>query len=820
MKPISAAERKRQIRERRRLKQSRVSSLASATTASASSETADGDIARNNSYADVDFENSRLENNLDQNVECSLLQNNIASSSDVGVDKAKPKESSKTLFSVVMSRSNKDSSSINNGATKDKNNNIATTPKAKKKHISPTKSPGGYDVLKALDVANVYNEDLLKIENESGSNQGENDVEPEDEWMDANVISKRTHHLNSEVTYESSVKENLLDGMEAEIIEETRHMIDRADLKRVKPSVYDEPIGVGVVDWSVKKRLRIECVPGRCLPGTRSAFASGRNGNGLPLDDGYVNQLAMQYLSNSSTMSGNGREPSTAESLEARWRASTMYYQHPSAYPLPPSILQECTKAEHKMTQCDGNLSSFIRGPRSIYHRLRLAGCGSMGGLGESSTSTGEKSKPGSSVSSNSDVPKLLEQRRCEWKGAFASLFNSWRTRLRHLELRNSKYLNGNGRFSSLKDKQCKTPTTDEVLRNSFYLIRPEQVVLFRSCFMPVEIDGQVKQCIMPMIVFSSTTVHLRAMLNSMGIKMRVLSGLESKENDVEFFSEESLRELGAQINASGASGDAESVHAELEAIKWAGVGDGNVTVAQKNKKRKLDDKSFSSPLYCVGYNDCSAVFELFINTCGLSLSPRNSPFEQRFDTDVLSDVPLLLCRSFGPCMHFSLKSLCVSGRRDYGYMNQMSSGREDHKQEKTDVRTTLELRGPILPCALRDITCSLVDYMLMDKQHTQSLSNQTLKSNVADEGVGSHHFALFLQSHEGECDALGPNPTGLSSASLFNGSQLSVGQNETSTWHECSHGELLNVMVWDIQRANYVSYNSKHIAVSSIRYS
>jgi len=222
MKPISAAERKRQIRERRRLKQSRVSSLTTSTTASASSETADIGATAQNNDADTDAENGRLKNSLDQDVECSLLHNNIASSSDVGEDKNPSKEclstSSKTLFSVVMSRSNKDSSSVNNDATKDKNN-ITSTPKAKKKQISPTKSPGGYDVLKALDVANVYNEHLVKIENESSSNQGEN-VEPEDEWMDAHVISKRTH-LNSDVTYEGSVKENLLDGMEAEIIEET-----------------------------------------------------------------------------------------------------------------------------------------------------------------------------------------------------------------------------------------------------------------------------------------------------------------------------------------------------------------------------------------------------------------------------------------------------------------------------------------------------------------------------------------------------------------------------------------------------------------------
>ena len=796
MKPISAAERKRQIRERRRLlKQNRGSSLPTETT-SASSETVDGGAAAQNNDTETDFGNGRLENSLDQDVE-----SDIAPSSDVGKGKGPSNEcqstASKTLFSVVMSRSSKDSCSVNNDATKDKNNNIATTPKAKKQ-ISPTKSPGGYDVLKALDVANVYNEHLVKMENESGSNQGENDVEPEDEWMDAHVISKRTN-------FETSVKENLLDGMEAEIIEETRQMIDKADLKRIKPSVYDEPVGVGVVDWSLKKRLRIESVPGRCLPGTRSSFASmGTNAHDQPLDDGYVHQLAIQCLSNSS-MSGNGRVPTTAESLEARWKAGTMYYQHPSAYPLPPSILQEYPQTAQKITQCDGDLSYFIRGPRSIYHRLRLAGCGSMGGLGDSAISNGEKSKNGSTaVSSTSDTSKLLEQRRCEWREAFRSLFNSWRTKLRHLEVRNSKYSKENGRLSSLDNEKSEPPTTDEVLRCSFYLIKPEQVVLFRSCFMPVNVDGQVKHCVMPVVVFSSTTVHLRSMLKSMGIKMRVLSGLDSKDNAVEFFSEEHLRELDAQIHASGVSGDTESVHAELEAIKWAGDGDGNVTVAQKNKKRRLDGKSFTSPLYCVGYNDCSAVFELFINTCGL------------FDPVVSSDVPLLLCRSLGPGMHFTLKTLCVSGQRDYGYMNQMSSGnRAEHKLDTADVRTTLELRGPILPCALRDITCSLVDWMLLDRQHTQSVSNQTFKSKANDEGVGSHHFALFLQSHEGECTALGPNPTGLSSASLFNGSKISVSHGELPEWHECSHGELLNVMVWDIQRANYVSYNSKHLPLS-----
>lgn len=831
MKTISAAERKRQIRERRRLKQNQASS-SSLPTATADDE---GVIRRNDAVTSGVENNNNLTN---QNVECSILPNNskVAHNNDisgaVGESSSATKEcqstsSKTTLFSVVMSRSiNRDSPSENNNSDAIiSNKNIATTPKAttpntrqendrEKQLFSPTKSPGGYDVLKALDVANVYNEHLLKIENdESGSNQSENDdVEPEDDWMDAHVISRQTR-LSSDVTspQSSTVKENLLDGMEAEIIEETRYMIDHSDLKRIRPLVYDEPIGVGVVDWSLKKRLRIESVPGRCLPGNMSSsqlFAKvGQNTHKQPLNDGYVHQLAMQYLSN--PLMNHRREGSTAECLEARWKASTMYYQHPSVYPLPPSILQDLPKAAQNMTQCDnGDLSSFIRGPRSIYHRLRLSGCGSLGGLGESASHNGEKTKTndGSMVS---DTSKMLEQRRCEWREAFRSVFNSWRTRLRQLEgRRNSNDSAGSGRLSSLDNEECKRPTTEEVLRSSFYSIRPEQVVLFRGGYVPVNVDGNVEHCIMPIIVFSSTTVQLRSMLSSMGIKMRVL---REKGNGIEFFSEENLKDIDAQVQANAVSGDTESVHAELEAIKWAENGNGNVTVAQKNKRRRLDDKTFTSPLYCVGYNDCSALFELFLNTCGLSVSSGSSPFEDRFDSQIQSDVPLLLCRSLGSCMHFTLKTLCVSGLRDYGYMNQMKE-----KQETTDVRTTMELRGPILPCSLRDITCSLVDRMMNDKLQTRSVSKQPFESSTIDDGVGTHHFAMFVQPHEGERATLGPKSTGISSSSLFNGSKIILGQNDSSNWHECSHRELLNVIVWDSHRPNHVSYNSKHLPFSA----
>ena len=41
-----------------------------------------------------------------------------------------------------------------------------------------------------------------------------------------------------------------------------------------------EPIGVGVLDWSLQRRLRLGCVPGRCLPQTSLPSSSSS-------DEGY-----------------------------------------------------------------------------------------------------------------------------------------------------------------------------------------------------------------------------------------------------------------------------------------------------------------------------------------------------------------------------------------------------------------------------------------------------------------------------------------------------------------------------------------------------
>ena len=56
-----------------------------------------------------------------------------------------------------------------------------------------------------------------------------------------------------------------------------------------------EPIGVGVMDWSLKRRLRLECVPGRCLPQSFSLSS---------YDEGRLHQMALQHLSRMNDDSG------------------------------------------------------------------------------------------------------------------------------------------------------------------------------------------------------------------------------------------------------------------------------------------------------------------------------------------------------------------------------------------------------------------------------------------------------------------------------------------------------------------------------------
>jgi len=280
---------------------------------------------------------------------------------------------------------------------------------------------------------------------------------------------------------------------------------------------------------------------------------------------------------------------------------------------------------------------------------------------------------------------------------------------------------------------------------------------------------------------------------------------------------------------------DAESVHAELNAIKHADDEKGKVTVEVKKRKQRprYDAATMSSrtntlpPLFVSGEDDCAAVYELFMNTYGLSAVVQET---EGVKTNVVApiDVPLLLCRSLGSsCTHTTLRTLSLSSRRDCAYMNQaygnstaggMLIQQQQLSSGATAAKATMELRGPILPCALRDLTCAAVNLMLLDK--SKQGGSRPLGSINDVSTASSHQFAMFMQAYDGErsISTVSNKATGSSSSIHFNGSGISllprqedhdIDADASTAWHECRQGDCINVLVWDISRKSVVSFHS-----------
>ena len=795
------------------------------------------------------------------------------------------------------------------------------------KHSSPAKSPGGYDIMKALEgVSDItrswYYEENLKDDDEeenkvaSGTEQdgADNDADPVDEWHIADVQFKAAPskadfsndaNNNSETAHARRTKNDLFDDLDAEndalekagnsplhspemnIIEETKMAIETDGFQKVNAHSYQQPIEIGVIDWSLKKRVRMEFFPGRCLPGTLPQSFGGSSKQGNPggkntrqsqSDEGLMQKLAVHYLSkggigdDENSFYVYGRQPSIEESTMAKWIAGTMYYQYPSVHPLPQSLLLETTNTPEIFSKkgsvpprrmSDSNmhtsiqrskpkeavqkLSSHIRGPHSLLHRVRLPGVGGLGGLGASMPPTlsrrdrnpDTKVAPGSS--SVATVSGLLDQRRREWQEAFRSMFNSWRSKLRDLE---RHFLNVEKTTLKHHPKR-RQPTPEEVSRCSFYSILPDQVILFRGGLAKstdiAGADGQWANHIAPVIVFSSTSVEFRSKLKAMGVQLKLLTQQENGANNKECINEFFEHQVETQDLKLEIVGVDTEVNAELEALRSTHGAGAEVSVSTKKAYRRVgapgDIAKSLPPLYVSGDDDCAAVYEILLNTFGLSVSFDNNSLATSLVTKSPCDVPLLLCRSIGQCMHTSLRSLSVSSRRDCAYYNQTKAtktGVPQHQQSEQQITSFMELRGPILPCALRDMTCASINLMLLDKQwqdrslldcdpynvptQSQHFEDENGNENNKEEGIGSHHVAIFLQAHDGERPVLQPKSTGSSSSSFFNGSNVSLVPEQmedtsndefTAASHECNPGEYLNVIVWDVSRPSTLAYKT-----------
>ena len=291
-------------------------------------------------------------------------------------------------------------------------------------------------------------------------------------------------------------------------------------------------------------------------------------------------------------------------------------------------------------------------------------------------------------------------------------------------------------------------PTQDDASRCSFYAILPHQTILFRGGY----VDGAnsssndaANHSIVPMIVFYSTTTCLRSKLKSIGVHLRVATqnkhfdtdSIDERKNFEVLYTESLIDASTATNGVSFGEGDAESVQSDLDVMKLVNNDKDQVrVVVKKRNQQRIPGKAGSvrfPPQFVHSDDDCATVYELLLNTYGLSVGLEETKASKSGSASVALDVPLLLCRSLSPCMHTTLRTLSFSSRRNCGYLNQMQTNGSNIQRDINSIsKAALELRGPILPCALRDMTCAVVNFMMIDNYaHDQSSTSTPHSMNM-----------------------------------------------------------------------------------------
>lgn len=652
---VTAQERKRRILERRRKEREQQTSQENNTLSNAAAAFASNNMTSNSAFGSLHTKRRRSDTATSNSRATRLF----SSSDDSVTPKAAGTRSS--LFGAVMQRTS--SSSTNDASstpTKQRNNNAmsastplqkshlpwndVTTPSSssRSKSFLSAKSPGGFALLKVLEsMASPF-----RHKEDQDANEDEEEHSP---VADARI----------EEWQEGFLRENT----------------------------------IGVVDWSLKRKLRLECHPGSCLP-----------------------------------------NPSDGQNATSSW-------QHPAMYPLPTFDENETDASQEvsaTMLHPSLQLSELVRGRNALLHRLV-----------------------------RQDARLWKQRRNRQWQEAFRSLFMKWMKQVEALQ-------------NDWDEQGGVSPQT--AMQTYFYAMAPGQTILFR---IGMEDKTDHKSRIVPMIISSSTTHQMRSKLRSMGAKL-----FYHHDKSVEF--EESVMER-RKAEKKVAENETEEVHQELEALRRAQAhgetAGADVSIATKTKSAATMKSPRSIPPLClVGEDDCFAFFEFYLNTMG-----RDSTWVKGS-----GDVPLLLSRKIGPFMHASMQSLTVTSRRE----TNESTSQQDH-------HAAIELRGPILPCAMAELISTAASRMMQDTTTT----GKSHSSGDHEDDVGSHYFVIQAQAHDGEeRTSVDSATTGTASSRWLNdGSGLFdvLAANKDGP-NECEHGEVVSMMVWDIARPAMIAYKTE----------
>ena len=138
---------------------------------------------------------------------------------------------------------------------------------------------------------------------------------------------------------------------------------------------------------------------------------------------------------------------------------------------------------------------------------------------------------------------------------------------------------------------------------------------------------------------------------------------------------------------------------------------------------------------------------------------------------DSIQDVPLLLSRSLGAAAarYMTIRQLSVICNNKVSKDDKLMTDDEaDENDGGSSSHALVEVRGPILPCAVRDLLCASISHSFFhDKQYqqqtckrhdsdgdekktdpTHSQGDYNIQEGERDE-LGSHYFVLHLHPHD-----------------------------------------------------------------------
>jgi len=418
------------------------------------------------------------------------------------------------------------------------------------------------------------------------------------------------------------------------------------------------------------------------------------------------------------------------------------------------------------------------------------AGVGTLGGLGESDI----EAKHLATVSA------MLEQRKSEWQDCLRSLFLNWLRRV--YELR-EKYSNPSSLDMDVSD-------LEGLSRLCFYSLSPGCSILTRVATSSKESNDEKEMNIEPMIILSSSTIASRSAMRSMNI---LFTTMNSSDSDDIRWTTEATEELVAQWFEMNE--DKDDVHSyklrhELEALRRAtaheSVGAEVSILHQRKKKTEHFHPSIQKPLVIRGHDNCTAFFELYLNTAGRLTNDKNDALPQ-------IDVPLLISRSIS-AKNMTIRKLAVSIHRD-------------HKDVSAqDQPSSVDLNGPILPCAMRDIFIASSSHFTLHKKFSEGYKKgpANVPSNDTNENIlGSHYFISHPRVYKGQETnkvisrlSNGSRKCGSSSSVWFNGisNTLLSGNHEAEDEIKCenTNGEVTTMAVWDINRPQSIALKSSQV--------